>query len=327
LLASDSGFSPSVHTLNRLQATPYTRTRFAFLLFALCAILSAPLVAAATSPETSDWQAVSWNGEKSLVSTHRGWKAIVSLERERLMHFGPADSDTNLLFAPARRADPPGWGGHRVWLGPQATWPEFWPPPSAWEHSGVESFSLADGVLRLTLPDAGDGWPRMTRTYRWQDDQLICGVEFRGGTRTAQVVQIFQVPKTAFVDVNAQIEPATPHGYVELPPGPVTRLTTEFSPPPQVTSRGTSLTLHHIAIVQKLGFRPQPLTAHESHYSLTVSRREPRGTATTNPDAGFFTQVYLGGTDSFIELEQLSPAFAPDQPVIFEVGLEGHTNR
>src|SRR3954469_546970 len=122
-------------------------------------LLALVFYTAGAAENTAEWHATTWQGERAITAASAGWKAIVSLERARLVHFGRDDSETNLLFAPATTHDPAGWGGHRVWLGPQATWAGGWPPPAAWEQSGAESFSLSDGTLRLVIPDAGDGWP------------------------------------------------------------------------------------------------------------------------------------------------------------------------
>ncbi|HEY4245546.1 MAG TPA: hypothetical protein VGM64_01755 [Lacunisphaera sp.] len=269
------------------------------------------------------WQPTQWQGERAMISTSSGWKAIVSLERGRLVHFGPAGNDTNLIFAPKTRDDPAGWGGDRVWLGPQAQWAQIWPPPAAWEHSGADPVSVTAGMLRLIMPEAGDGWPRLTRTYRWNGKVLVCGVETSGGTRGAQVIHIVQVPRQTVVNVTARPDKGAPLGYVQLPSSATPRFTTDFTPPPHVTTKGQALTLRHIGHVQKLGFNPQPLTAHEGSLGFTVSRGEQHGTVVSEPDAGFFTQVYLGGPEPFIELEQLSPSFSPGAGTSFSIELEG----
>ena len=269
------------------------------------------------------WQPVVWSGERALVSSVPGWKAIVSLERGRLVHFGPTGSETNFLFATSTRDNPLGWGGHRLWLGPQKTWPQGWPPPVAWEHSGAESFTNVDGTLRLVLPDAGQGWPRLTRTYRWSGARLLCGVELRGGTRDAQIIQIVQIPESAIVEVVPLPSKNASLGYVQLPSVGTPAFTAHFTPPPHVSPSGMGLLLRHLASVQKLGFPPQTLTARHKSYSLAVSRGEQSGNAGNEPDAGFFTQVYLGGNEAFIELEQLTPIFSANGPATFTISIEG----
>ncbi len=271
------------------------------------------------------WSGTSWQGERALASVSQGWKAVVSLQRGRLVHFGPAGTDTNLLFAPATRDDPAGWGGHRVWLGPQSTWSNGWPPPAAWEHSGPESFTIEGGVLRLVLPDAGDGWPRVSRVYRWDGARLVCGVEISGGTRQAQIIEIMQVPRTALVQALVPPDPVAPSGYVLLPAGPNRQLLTDFPPPPQVTLTGRALLLRHIGVILKPGFRPQTLAAIEGKYSVIVGRVEATGAVTEPTDRGFLTQVYLGGPEPFIELEQLSPLFSPGGTASFALTLEARS--
>ncbi|MEO6996191.1 MAG: hypothetical protein ABI273_21490, partial [Lacunisphaera sp.] len=54
-----------------------------------------------------------------------------------------------------------------------------------------------------------------------------------------------------------------------------------------------------------------------------IRRGEQHGIVASEPDAGFFTQVYLSGRESFIELEQLSPAFSPGTSASFAIELEG----
>ena len=287
----------------------------------LCLTGSSFLARAAEA--TSDWQPITWQGEKAIASVSQGWKAIVSLERGRLMHFGPAESDTNLLFAPAMRSDPAGWGGHRVWLGPQSTWPSVWPPPAAWEHSKAESHTINGGTLRLVMPGAGGGWPRLARIYSWDGAKLACTVELSGGTRAGQIIQIFQVPPNNRVEVTPRPDALAPLGYILLPAGNVRRLTTEFTPPPHVTRRETTLLLRHLAVIQKLGFAPQALTADDGAHSLRVTRGPQAGKPLAEPDQGFFTQVYLGGAEPFIELEQLTPTWAPATPASSIVILEG----
>ena len=287
-------------------------------------LISAYMLTACPAAEKTElWQPMQWNGERALVSSVPGWKAIVSLERGRLVHFGPADSETNLLFEAATRTDPAGWGGHRLWLGPQHTWSNGWPPPAAWERSAAESFTVSGGMLRLVLPDAGDGWPRLTRTYQWSGERLLCGAEMSGGTRKAQIIQIIQVPKTALIDVVPQPSKAAPRGYVQLPSTATPHFSAEFAVPPHVMAHGTSLTLKYLARVQKLGFAPQPLPARYQKFVLTLDRAGQSGTIASEPDAGFFTQVYLGGAEPFIELEQLTPAFSPHAPASSTISLQG----
>jgi hypothetical protein len=294
------------------------RSCFFVLLFFAFGIISR-LVAA-----DSVWQPTTWNGEKALVATHDGGKAIVSLERGRLVHFSSASSDRNLLFATATRNDPAGWGGHRLWLGPQSTWAKIWPPPAAWEHSGPESFTIDGGVLRMLMPDAGDGWPRLTRTYRWDGRKLICGAEIKGGTRPAQIIQIVQVPSPTRIGVTAQPDTFAPEGYVRLPAGNVSKLTTTFAPPPHVTRQENGLALRYLGATEKLGFRPQPLTGWDGiTRALVVNRGAETGAVAGEPDQGFSTQVFLGGNEPFIELEQLTPLFSPDAPASFEISIEG----
>jgi len=275
------------------------------------------------SARAADWQQVEWNGEAAYASSASGWRAVVSVTRGRLMHFGPADRDYNLLLAPVSRADRNLLGGHRLWLGPQLTWASIWPPPVAWEYSEPESVELAGGVLRLTMPATHDGWPRLTRTYHWAGASLVCGAEFTGGTRPAQFVQILQVRPATTVAVDARPEKNFPAGYVRLPSG-AGPFAARFDQPPHVTRSGDALVLKHTGKVEKLGFRPQTLTGRIDGYRLQVGRGPQTGATVGEPDEGFHTQVYLSNAgESFVELEQLSPLFAPGQNARFEIVLTG----
>lgn len=274
---------------------------------------------------TPEWRATTWNSERAVFAVSSGWKAIVSLERARLVHFGRADSADNLLFAPTSKQDPAGWGGHRLWLGPQSTWPGGWPPPAAWEHSGAESYSQAEGTLRLVVPDAGDGWPRVVRIYHWNGDRLTCTAELSGGTRTVQCIHILQVPPSSHVTVNAVPGKIAPLGYVLLPSTATPRFTSDFSPPPHVAREDNVLDLRHLNKVMKLGFVPQGLIAREKTFALKMDRVTATHLSASEPDRGFFTQVYLGGPESFIELEQLSPLFPSGVNASFAYEIQGTT--
>ena len=289
------------------------------LFFAVC------FASTRAAENASEWQATTWNGERAVVAVSSGWKAIVSLERARLVYFGRADSENNLLFAPVSKRDPAGWGGHRLWLGPQSTWSGGWPPPAAWERSEVESYSQAEGTLRLVVPVAGDGWPRVVRTYHWSGDRLTCIAELSGGTRSVQCIHILQVPPSSLIKVSALPGKISPPGYVLLPSTATPRFTAGFSPPPHVAREGDVLVLRHLKKVMKLGFVPQALIALEKTFALKMDRVTATNISGSEPDHGFFTQVYLGGPEPFIELEQLSPMFPSGENGSFAFEIQGIT--
>jgi hypothetical protein len=282
-------------------------------------LLGAPALAPAAPVDA--WQPFTWNGERALRSVSHGRLAVVSLERGRLMHFGPADGHVNLVLAPATRENRNRLGGHRLWLGPQSAWAKIWPPPEAWEYHEAAAVVQTAGALRLTMAATGDDWPPLTRTYHWAGASLVCGAEFSGGTRPAQFVQILQVPPAMTITAAAQPEENFPAGYVLLPStaGP---FAARFADPPQVTRAGAALALRHTGAVVKLGFRPQTLTGRLGGFELQVSRGAATGATVGEPDAGFHTQVYLSsGDEAFAELEQLSPLFGPGQAARFEMVL------
>jgi hypothetical protein len=271
----------------------------------------------------AEWSPITWNREAAYASSSAGWRAVVSVVRGRLMHFGPAGSDLNLLLAPTGTINRNRLGGHRLWLGPQAEWPHGWPPPDAWEYRAPESVATEAGVLRLAMPPTGDAWPRLTRTYHWDGASLVCGAEFSGGTRPAQFVHILQVRPGMTVSAEARPEESFPAGYVLLP-STAGSFSARFTPPPHVTRTGDALTLGHTGVVAKLGFRPQTLAGRIDGHELRVSRGAQTGVIVRDPDEGFHTQVYLSEAgEAFAELEQLSPLFSPGPMARFEIVLTG----
>jgi len=139
--------------------------------------------AAPTEPVVSAWSGTTWHGERAYELISGNWHAIVSTERGRLVHFGPAEAGArNLMLETSTRSDCMGWSGHRVWLGPQSLW--VWPPPSAWEFSAAESVKVSGNRIELLMPDVGDGYPRLTRIYEPTGDRLACRIAVAaGGTR------------------------------------------------------------------------------------------------------------------------------------------------
>lgn len=258
------------------------------------------------------WTETTWRGERALVSTAEGWRAIVSLERGRLVHFGPAGAEENLLFVSPERSPEGGWGGHIVWLGPQIEWPAIWPPLAAWERSAPAGHALREGWLELAMPESGSGWATVTRAYRWDGDALLCRVSVAGGAHPAQVMQIVQVPAAAVVRV-ARVTPtaAAPAGFFVLRVGQQDQVVREFPWPAHATREADgALAWRPTGTVIKTGFAPQPLVATIGAYELTLAPAGETGTVVGAIDDGFTTQLYLGREGvPFIELEQLSSRF------------------
>ena len=296
--------------------------RPALFLALFVSVISASVRGAEDSP--GDWKTTTWNGERAFAASSGQWKAIVSVERARLVYFGADAGDHNLLFVPSTRSDPAGWGGHRLWLGPQTTWSNGWPPPAAWEKSAAERVAVNRSRLELTMPDAHDGWPRLTRVYFWADGRLHCDARASGGTRTAQIIHILQVPALAEVRVHAAPKPDAPRGYVQVHLGRHPSPRKIFPTPPHVTeSAAGELTLKFADRMEKLGFTPQPLVARIGANNLTIDRGASHGAVDSTPDDGYVTQVYLGsGQSPLIELEQLSTLYVAGGEANFEIVIE-----
>ena len=259
------------------------------------------------------WSETTWNGERAVAAESEGWRAVVSLDRGRLVHFGPADVPENLLFVSDTRGADGGWGGHIVWLGPQIEWPAIWPPLAAWERSAATSHAVRDGWLELVMAESGAGWPRLTRAYRWDGDALLCRVGLAGGTHASQVMQIVQVPASATVHVaRAGPSAGAPAGFFLLRVGEQEQVVREFAWPTQaVRGADGALAWRPADTAIKLGFVPQPLVATIGAYELVVAPAGETGVVAGEIDGGFTTQLYLGRKGvPFIELEQLSSRFA-----------------
>ncbi|HLP02917.1 MAG TPA: hypothetical protein VK163_12890 [Opitutaceae bacterium] len=289
---------------------------------ALSSCLAHVAVGGATA-QTANWEPTTWRGERAFALATERWRAVVSVERGRLVHFGPAEEPRcNLLFETETRDDPFSWGGHRVWLGPQALW--GWPPPEAWERAAAANVAIDGARLELTMPDAGRGFPRLRRIYEVSEGRLACRVAVAaGGTEAVQVMQILQTPRDTVVELTSAPSAAWPRGYCRVggAVGPV--MVPSFPLPAGVTERGTAVRVEFAGRSDKLAFPPQTLAATARGRRLMLAFGESRGAEVAAPDAGFFTQVYIGDPQSpVVEIEQLSPQWAAGAAGEFSMYLE-----
>ncbi|MFA6286392.1 MAG: hypothetical protein WC661_03340 [Opitutaceae bacterium] len=260
--------------------------------------------------ETPAWQSTRWNDETAWVADSGEWRAIVSVDRARLIYLGPKTGDTNLLYAPPLPQEyfrPR--GGHIFWLGPQAEWTGqwgTWPPPAEWEQQAAASARPEGHSLHLTLPRPDKNRPQLKRSYRWENDALLCEVSWSGGTGDYQAIQILQLPLRATVEARRLSENAP--GFVRFD----TKGKQGFEP--KVLGEETTLLsvetvrLTASSTPSKFGFRHHTLDAHIDGYGLELARGELRGVTLDAPDRGFETQVFLGNKPyPFVEIEQLTP--------------------
>ncbi len=279
-----------------------------------CVALSSCLAHVAvqeTKARTAGWEPATWNGERAFALATERWRAIVSVERGRLVHFGPADEpECNLLFETASREDPFSWGGHRVWLGPQALW--GWPPPEAWERAAAESVAVEGPRLSLTMPAAGRGFPRFRRIYEIASGRLACRVAVAaGGAQAVQVMQILQTPRDTVVELTPRPSAAWPRGYFRVGGAVGPALEPRLARPEGVCEHGGAVRIAFAGRSDKLAFPPQTLAAIVRGRRLLLGFGESRGEVHATPDAGFYTQVYIGDAQSpVVEIEQLSPQWA-----------------
>ena len=286
--------------------------RFPRVWFVVALLLGTVLAGCAgpCSEKKPTWQSFRWNGEPAWASDSGDWRAVVSVERARLIYLGPRNGDANLLYAPPlpqeyfRQR-----GGHIFWLGPQSEWTGkwgAWPPPAEWEQQPAASIQTDGAQLSLSHPCPDPSRPQLRRSYRWQGDTLLCEVAWSGGTGDHQAIQILQLPPRATVEARRLASEAP--GFVRFD----TNGKQSFEP----VVLGDEVTLVSEKIARfsaratpaKFGFRPHTLDARIGGYGLELGRGELHGVTLDSPDRGFETQVFLGNTTyPFVEIEQLTP--------------------
>ena len=270
---------------------------------------------------TAEWRAVIWQGERAHELNTAQWRAVVSVERGRLVHFGPAGAEPNLLLATESRDAAFTWGGHLVWLGPQALW--VWPPPEAWERSAAECVTVAGARLELLMPDAGRGFPRLTRIYEVAGERLACRVAVAGGTQAVQVMQVLQTCPDTVVELRPGPSAQWPRGYFRVggAAGPLHQ--PDFALPAGVEEIAGGVRISYTGKCDKLAFPPQTLVARIGASTVQLAFGETRGAELAAPDSGFYTQVYIGDAQSpVVEIEQLSPQWRAGEDAEFSMYVE-----
>lgn len=271
-----------------------------------------------------EWSKTVWHGERAWKAASGQWLAIVSEERARLVFFGGAAGDHNLLFAPPG----PGAfaGGHIFWLGPQSTWPVDWPPVSDWD-SPADNVRVDGDTLIVELPNNAPEWQAVTRTYRWEDETLILGSSWSPGVPGRQAIHIVQLPRSAIVEVAAGSTTRTARPFAifdnaGLQPGD---FETPVSNECVRVSENGSVSVRADGRAMKLGFLPQPIFARVGGAILALERGAQTGAGIASNFDGRLTQIYLGGDRNpapFLEIEQLSPVLeAMDGRAGFEARL------
>lgn len=263
----------------------------------------------AVAAVAAEWRRAEWRGEAAWESCDRGWTAVVSVDRARLIALTPPGGGDNLLFADLKNEFT--WGGHRLWLGPQSAWSVAWPPPADWELSPAARVSAAGDELRVEHPRTDAGYPTLVRTYAWHDGTLHCGATWSDPRFFG--IHILQLPSTAEVRVRAVATAEAPLGYVLLPIFRRNSLLTDRPFNPAAARRdGAGIVLRHANVTEKIGVVPQPITARIGKWTLTLERGRMEGFPDNEPDLGCMTQVFVGNDQgTFAEIEQITPYGGP----------------
>ncbi len=266
------------------------------------------------SASASSWEPVVWQGERAFRLRTAAWEAIVSVERARLVSLAAADTPTeNLLLTAADQKHPLGFGGHRLWLGPQVSWSSVWPPPKEWEMSAASEVEVSGASLTLILPATKDSWGQLRRHYFPAGEALRCEAEVSGAARPVQFMQIIQTPPSSVVTVPARVSAEWPAAYAPVSVTSTARPPSVFPEFSQVSRSGDFLSVRLTGQVGKFGFPPAPLRIQKGTTILECRPGPYSGTVVEFPDGGLTTQVYVGSPANglVVELEQLSPLLAP----------------
>jgi hypothetical protein len=148
--------------------------------------------------------------------------------------------------------------------------------------------------------------PVLSRSYFWKDGALHCRAAWSGGKGSYQAIQIVQLPPRAVVE--ALPSGGSGDGFVRISVDGRNRRESPAGSPEAAVFADGSVRIRSREGRAKFAFAPQPLRAVIGRYSLVMARGETQGRVLDSPDAGFDTQVYVGGkVHPFVEIEQLSP--------------------
>lgn len=288
-----------------------TRRRFVLLAFTFWLALWTTGCVPPPSPR-ADWTETApgrWH------ASVQGWTLTVESQRARLTELIPPGG-ANLLIA----------GGHRVWLGPQTSWPVFWPAPRDWENSAATSVTRSpDGrTLELTLPRTDLRHPALTRRYTLTRDGVTLIASWTDDGTPRQAIHILQTRADTRVEATAMPTGSAPLGVgllaLNVRPGLLLDQPVPADLADPIGPRRWSF--RSGAREEKFGFPPQALRTAR----FTLERGKIAAGRETGPvDAGLYSQIYLGAPAwAMVEIEQVSPLLRAENlggEVIFQTHL------
>lgn len=265
----------------------------------------------------SDWKPVSTPSGTVWRADRGAWRAEVEPSRGRLTFLGKIDGK-NLLNRPRVPVNNLDFGGHRLWLGPQAEWTPIWPPPANWESAPAASVRLLkSGWLEVLSPVGPKGEAAIRRSYRWSREGLFASsVSWKETSSLGrQAMNILQVENSATVLARAKPSAHAPLGFARIPTEAGQVVETKIARPRVAFIRGNQVFLRRGGNQEKLGFLPQPLTARWRTVELIMHPGRVWGLVGSEPDDGFRSQVYLGSDEwPVLEIEQFTPRLRPILP-------------
>ncbi len=300
---------------------PFTRPKsMGYELARFALLLSLASNALGDQPEPLGWTLLNSGEYRATIGP---WILKVDPQKARLTHLERYSSSNRLAES-----------GHRVWLGPQGEWPEFWPPPTDWESSPAISHHLSPDLLTLTLllPHTSPHFPQLARTYQLHPEGLDLGVSWKpnsnptplelSGPQAYQAVHILQLAPEATVKLRIQPTRELPLGYGLLPllhrreiilNRPLSPGFFKASPSPTVSS-----VLQFTGQEEKIGVPLQPLWVHFPEgdcFRLEPATFQGQPSVLPPPEAGLYSQIYFGADQwPMVEVEQLSPRLEPTTP-------------
>jgi len=266
--------------------------------------------------------AVQYRGWEAYRITNGRLAAIVVPSIGRLMSFGPASGENLLWDAPLTKSDAntasvnpytfgPGyvnWGGDKIWLAPQSSWSQGWPPDKDWDGAPFQS-AIVGHALRMTSRVSQASGLRLIRDFTFVGSRFVetttmtklAGLSLRGG-----LWEIAQVIQPSAVRVPVARSSAYTGGYTWLQNRVAAKTV-----PIAINGHGWLTIVPPISGTFKLGTDSDRaiIEANSGGYRLVLSERRLSGQYADGSGHGCPVELYNNGASNghYCELELLTP--------------------